>query len=174
MRKLNPNYQYVFVAGLAVFFTFLFHEFSHWATGEILGNKMGMNLNAAFPLKGYYLEEWHSLVVTAVGPLLTLAQGFFVYFVMQGNKNRFLYPFLFTPLVMRILALFMNFITPNDEGRISLSLGLGLLTVPIIICSILFYLTYKASQQNQYSAKFNVSNILLIIFFSSVLILASQ
>jgi hypothetical protein len=174
MKNLNQNLQYVLAAALAVFLTSLFHELAHWATGELLGNRMGMNLNAAFPVSGEYIQPWHALVVTAAGPLFTVLQGFVVYLLTQKYKNKFLYLFLFTPLIMRVLALFMNFLTPNDEGRISLALGLGLLTVPILICSILFFLTWRASRQNGYSVKFNAVSTVLVIFFLSVLILSTQ
>ncbi len=174
MKNLNQNLQYVLVAALAVFLTSLLHELAHWVTGELLGNRMAMNLNAAFPVNGIYLQPWHAHIVTAAGPIFTVLQGLVVYLLTQKYKNKFLYLFLLTALIMRALALFMNFLTPNDEGRISLALGLGLLTVPIVVCSILFLLTWRASRQNGYSVKFNAVNTVLIIFFLSVVILSTQ
>jgi hypothetical protein len=174
MKNLHQNLQYVLVAALAVFLTSLFHELAHWATGELLGNRMAMNLNAAYPVSGNYLQPWNAHIVTAAGPLFTVLQGFVVYLLTQKYKNKFLYLFLFTPLMMRTLALFMNFLNPNDEGRISLALGLGLFTVPIVVCSILFVMTWRISRQNGYSVKFNAVNTGLVIFFFSVLILSTQ
>jgi hypothetical protein len=174
MKNLNQNLQYVLAAAVAVFLTSLFHELAHWVTGELLGNRMAMNLNAAYPVSGEYLQPWHEHIVTAAGPIFTVLQGVVFYFLMQKHKNKFLYLFLFTPLIMRVLAMFMNFLTPNDEGRISLALGLGLWTVPIVVCSILFLLTFKASRQNGYSVRFNAITTVLVIFFLSVLILSTQ
>lgn len=174
MKNINQKVQYVLAAALAVLMTSLLHEFAHWVTGELLGNQMSMNLNAAFPVSGDYLQPWHAHIVTAAGPLFTVLQGFLIYLLMQKYKNKLLYLFLFTPLIMRALALFMNFLTPNDEGRISLTFGLGLLTVPILICSILFFLTWRISRQNGYSVKLNAVNTVLAIFFFSVLILSNQ
>jgi hypothetical protein len=174
MKNLNQNLQYVLVAALAVFLTSLLHELAHWTTGELLGNRMAMNLNAAYPVSGVYLKPWHAHIVTAAGPIFTVLQGFFVYLLTQKYKNKFLYLFLFTPFIMRTLALFMNFLNPNDEGRISLALGLGLLTVPILVCSILFLLTWRVSRQDDYSVKLNALNTVLVVFFFSVLILTTQ
>lgn len=174
MKTLSQSLQYILAAALAVFLTFLLHELAHWVTGELLGNRMAVNLNAAYPVSGEYLQPWHAHVVTAAGPIFTVLQGFVFYLLTQKYKHKFLYLFLFTPLIMRVLALFMNFLNPNDEGRISLALGLGLLTVPIVVCAILFLLTFKASQQNGYSVKTNVVNTVVVIFFASVLILSNQ
>jgi hypothetical protein len=174
MKTLNQNLQYILAAALAVFLSSLFHELAHWVTGELLGNRMAMNLNAAFPVSGDYMQPWHAHIVTAAGPIFTVLQGFVVYLLMQKYKNKFLYLFLLTPLIMRTLALFMNFLTPNDEGRISLALGLGLLTVPIVVCLILFLLTWKVSRQNGYSVRFNAVSTMLVIFFLSVVILSTQ
>ncbi len=174
MKILNQNLQYVLAAALAVFLTSLFHELAHWVTGELLGNRMGMNLNAAYPVNGGYLQPWHAHIVTAAGPLFTVLQGFLVYLLMRKYKNKILYLFLLSPLIMRVLAMFMNFLNPNDEGRISLALGLGLFTVPIVVCSILFFLTWKTSRQNGYSVRLNTVSTVLIIFFLSVVILSTQ
>ena len=38
---------------LAAYFSYLFHEFGHWTIGEILGNKMVLNLNYTWPKSGY-------------------------------------------------------------------------------------------------------------------------
>src|SRR5688572_305999 len=82
MKTLNQNPQYVLAAALAVFITSLLHELAHWVTGELLGNRMGMNLNAAYPVNGDYLQPWHAHIVTVAGPLFTVFQGFVVYLLM--------------------------------------------------------------------------------------------
>jgi hypothetical protein len=165
---------YVLAAAAAVFVTFLLHEAIHWVAGELLGNDMRMTLNSAYPVSGSYLEIWHTGIVSAAGPLFTLIQAVVVYLLMQRNRSALLYPFLLSPFLMRVLALFMNFINPQDEGRISQMLGLGLLTLPILVCTPLFFLTLRASQRRKYGWKLNAISVFLIILFSSILILASQ
>lgn len=172
-NTLSAGLTYVVAAAAAVFFTFLFHEASHWLAGVLLGNDMRMTLNSAYPVSGYR-ESWHAGIVSGAGPLFTVAQAVIVYWLMQRNRSVLLYPFLLSPFLMRLLALFINFINPQDEGRISQMLGLGLLTLPILVCTPLFFLTLRASQQRQYRWKFNAISVFLIIFFSSILILTSQ
>ena len=75
---------------------------------------------------------------------------------------------------MRLLAGIMNFINPNDEGRISLDLGLGTFTLSILVVGFLFYLTYDISKIRGFKAKLIVTTTLLIMLFSSILILSDQ
>jgi hypothetical protein len=75
---------------------------------------------------------------------------------------------------MRFLAGAMNFINPNDEGRISLELGLGKFTLSIVIVGILFYLTYTISKTRAFKTKLIAATTLLIMLFSSILILTDQ
>ena len=173
-KDFTTGLVYVLATAAAVFVTFLLHEATHWLTGVLLGNDMRMTLNSAYPASGSYLESWHMGVVSATGPLFTMIQAVVVYLLMQRNRSALLYPFLLTPFLMRLLALFMNFLNPQDEGRISQMLGLGLLTLPILVCTPLFFLTLRASQQRGYGWKLNAISVFLVIFFSSVLILASQ
>jgi len=160
--------------GLAVLFTFFIHEVTHWLAGELLGNRMGMTLNAAWPLSGNYLQRWHATAVSAVGPLITMLQAALAFMMFRRMPMRWIYPFLLTPAVMRILALCMNLINPQDEGRISLSLGIGLLTLPILVCAVLVSLVVKASRREKLSGRYNAFSIVLIVVFSSALILLSQ
>ena len=166
--------RYIFFSVVAVFLTFFLHELFHWITGEILGYKMIMTLNSVTPASGQYREDWHNTLVSAAGPLFTIIQAAILYFIMRKNKNVLLYPFLFIPLYMRILAGVMNVINLNDEGRISRTFGLGTFTLSILVCLFLFFLVYKISRQYKYTAKFQVINVLLTMAFSSVLILSDQ
>lgn len=166
--------KYMTITALSVLFTFVAHEFAHWLAGTMLDNPMGMTLNAAFPLSEAYLKPWHALVVTAAGPVITLLQALLIYFVIKRSKHPLLYPLLLTPLVMRSLALFMNLIQPNDEGRISEFLGWGLFTLPVMVCGFLFILVYKVSGIHWLTPRFIFVTVILIITVSSVLILSDQ
>ena len=61
---------YALAAGIAVVFTFALHEGTHWLAGELLVNRMGMNLNAAWPLSGDYAASSHKPYVDAAGPAI--------------------------------------------------------------------------------------------------------
>lgn len=168
------NFKYVLAILVAVIFTWILHEFSHWTAGELLGNDMIMTLNGCYPKSGQYRENWHSTVISAAGPIVTLIQAIVFYSLLKVKSEKLLFPFLLTCLYMRFLAGVMNFINPNDEGRISTDLGLGVFTLSILMVGILFYLTYAASKAKGFQSKFVVSTILLIMLFSSVVILSDQ
>ena len=174
MTYSKVTFKYIVISLLAVFLTFFLHELSHWIAGELLGYKMTMTLNGVTLAEGQYLKTWHETFVSAAGPVFTIIQATAIYIIMQQNKNTLFYPFLFSPLYMRVLAGVMNFINLNDEGRISKTLGLGTFTLSIIICLLLLFFVFKISKQNQYSLKFQITNLLLTMLFSSLLILSDQ
>jgi hypothetical protein len=170
--KINPTY--VLATMVAVFVTWLVHEFAHWSAGELLGNEMVMTLNTCYPKSGSFLANWHEVVISAAGPLITITQAFIFYLLLQKDKNKILFPFLLTALYMRALAGIMNFINLNDEGRISDALGLSSFTLPFIVFGILFYLVYSIVTRNELGAKLVTVTTLLIMLFSSILILSDQ
>jgi len=168
------NFKNALITLVAVIFTWMLHEFAHWITGEFLGNDMIMTLNTSYSKGGQYIAHWHSTVVSAAGPMVTLIQAIIFYYILKIKSGTPLFPFLLTCLYMRLLAGVMNFINPNDEGRISMDLGLGTFTLSISIVSILFYLTYDISKTRGLKTKLIVTTTLLIMLFSSIIILADQ
>jgi hypothetical protein len=166
--------RYVVVTGISIVFTWVLHEFAHWSTGELLGYKMSMTLNKAFPVNGKYSSDSHYLIISAAGPLITLVEALIVFLIMRYSRRIILYSILFSCFYMRFIAMILNIINLNDEGRISKSLGLGTFTLPVIMCAILFLLVYKISVLYGLKIKFILINIGLVIFFSSVIILTDQ
>jgi hypothetical protein len=168
------SFKYILVALMAVLITWVIHELAHWCTGELLGNQMVMTLNTAYPKAGKYSEEWHSTIISAAGPAITLIQALGFYFLLKRSSSNLLFPFLLTCLYMRSLAGVMNFINLNDEGRISKDLGLGSFVLPFLVFGILFYLVYSTTTTKEYRANFIAISVLLIMLFSSILILSDQ
>jgi hypothetical protein len=134
--RLGP---FVLVLAAAAVSTALLHELGHWLAGTWLGNEMVMSLNAARPVAGYG-ADWHAWVVTAAGPAVTLLQAVLVWLLSRRGGPPWLFAFLLTPLVYRTMAMAMNALNPNDEGRLSLELGLGLYTLPALVCAFLLWL----------------------------------
>lgn len=166
--------KYTLITLLAVVFTWLFHEFMHWLTGEALGNKMVMTINSGYPESRQYVSSWHATVVSAAGPVATLVQAIVIYSLVKTRYNLVLFPFLLTCLYMRTIAGFLNFINPNDEGRVGVDLGVGKFTLSILVVAFLFYLTYKAISNNGISRKIVIITTLVVMFLSSVLVLFDQ
>jgi hypothetical protein len=150
------------------------HELSHVLAGIFLGYDMGATLNKAFPVSGSYSSDSHYQLVSAAGPLFTLVEALIVFLLMRSRNIKWLYPFLFTCFYMRFFAAGISFLNPNDEARISRSLGLGTFTLPVIMTAILFWMLYTISRRYGFSKKFNLLTLVLVIFFSSIIILSDQ
>lgn len=168
------RFTYILITAFAVLFTWMLHEFAHWAAGTYLGYDMAMTLNKTYPVSGAYDTDAHYQLISAAGPLVTLLEAIVIFFTMRSFSTKWLYPFLFTCFYMRLLAAGISLGNPNDEARISQSLGIGTFTLPIVMNAILFFLLYKISGLYGFSKKFNFLTLCLVLLFSSVLILLDQ
>ncbi len=156
-------------------FTWMLHEFTHWITSELLGYKAIMRLNSVSGIEGQNPTAWHQVYISAAGPLITIIQAITVFYLLQSRFwNKYLYTLLFTAFYMRLLAGLMNFINPNDEGRIGLFLEIGIFTLPLIVSGLLFYLVYTISKKYALNLRFHLWTTLIIMTISSILILTDQ
>lgn len=175
MNNLLGNLRYAGVVLVAVLFSWLSHELAHWLTDTALGYEAVMTFNTVYIKSGGYRAEWHMVLVSGTGPLLTIIQAIVVYlWLRKKGWNANLYPFLLIPLYTRLLAGVMNFINLNDEGRISHFLGIGDYTLSILVSAFLGLLVYKVSKQYKPGWKYQVWTVILIMIFSSILILGDQ
>lgn len=161
---------------VVVLATWFVHEFGHWITAEMLGYPSGMSMNKTFPKGHYNVPRIHQFMVTASGPVVTIFIATTAYSFLKAGRfwNGWLYLIIFTAFYMRFLAGGMNLINFNDEGKISMMLGLGVFTIPILVSAYLFYLLYRSSKEYALSRKFVIGTLLLIMFFSSALIIADD
>ncbi len=125
----NPtiNGKYIIVCALAVFLTWILHEFSHWSAGELLGLDMTMSLNRTFQLHAETTSVTNAEIISIAGPLFTLCQAVLVFLLIKKTKNWLLYPFLLVCFYMRFFAAVVSFRNPNDEARVSQLMGIGLI-----------------------------------------------
>ncbi len=165
---------YLLWVATAVASTWLIHELAHWAAGTLLGYQMRMTLNSAGLVQGEYHAAWHSLVVSAAGPIITLVQAGVVFVLLRRASSAELYPFVFVPFYMRLLAGAMNLINLNDEGRVSQALGLGTYTLPVLVSLALLAMVIQASRSAAFRTRFQVGTTLTVMLFSSILILLDQ
>ena len=172
----NPkiSFTYIVITAVAVFASWELHELAHYLTGTYLGYRMGMSLNTGFPIQGHYNSDIDYQIISAAGPIFTLAEAMIVFSMMYRKNLPSLYPFLYTCFYMRLLAAVLSFIHPNDEARISRSIGLGLFTLPVISVAIFFFLLYKIAKQYGFTTKFNLITMVLIIAFSTAIIFSDQ
>lgn len=175
MKNQKISFIYVLVAFAAVLFTWFIHEFAHWLAYTLQGYDAFMGLNKA-GVRGDEVPNIDQQVLgAAAGPIITVLQAILAYgFLKKNDWNKYVYLILFIPFYMRFLAGLMNVIQPNDEGFIGQQLGIGMFTISIIISAFLFWLVFKTSKSYQLKARFHVFTTLLIMFFSSVVIMVDQ
>lgn len=173
-KESSINLNYLFASLAAVALTWLVHEFAHWLAGELLGNQMVMTLNTCNPVSGSYKEDWHKIIISASGPIVTFIEALGIYFLLQKNYSHLLFPALLTCFYMRLVAGAISVINPNDEARISETLGLGTFTLPFIVSAVLFYLVYQIVKKRKFTAMQIAVALLLIMLFSSIIILTDQ
>lgn len=125
--------------------TYLFHEFGHWAVGELLGNRMAYSLNYVWPKDGHYLRESHALYTSIAGPAFTILQAMVALLVIERHKVLYAYPFVFFPMFNRSFSLVLGGLSRQDEARISLLLGTGTYLVPTIVLVILLSMVIRCS-----------------------------
>src|SRR5690606_10396424 len=128
-------------------------------------------LNSASPVNGNYINSLHENIVSVSGPVFTIMQAVAFYLIIKKNKNYMLYPFVFVPFLMRVMATVISIYNPNDESRVSEWLGIGQWSLPIFVVLFLFTLIYKSSKQQGYTFKFNAINYLLATVFISTVVL---
>ncbi len=163
MQLSFPEFiKYVAVLIVASLLTFFFHEMFHWIGYQLLGYDAGFTLNGAgVKDSSISLTKTHRIITSALGPIFTIIQAVVFFFILKKRKNILLYPFLFLPFVMRLGAGWANRFQPNDEGRISLDLGLNLYVVSAVVVAFLFYLIFKISRENKISWVLNLITLVL-------------
>jgi len=175
MNEQRINGKYILAGIVAVIFTWIIHEFTHWFTSELFGYETIMRLNGTSPVEGENPTELQMAIISISAPIVTILQALVVFIILKTrNWNKYLYPFLFTAFYMRFLAGLMNFINVNDEGRVSQYLEIGTFTLSIIVSGLLFYMVFKISKKYSLNWKFQLGTYLIILIVSSILILADQ
>nr|WP_321235095.1 hypothetical protein [uncultured Psychroserpens sp.] len=175
MNDQRINGKYILAGMVAVIFTWIVHEFTHWVTSELFGYETIMQLNSTSPIKGENPTESRMAIISISAPIVTILQALVVFIILKTrNWNKYLYPFLFTAFYMRLLAGLMNFINVNDEGRVSQYLGIGTFTLSITASGLLFYMVYKISKKHSLNWKFQLGTYVIVIVISSILILSDM
>ncbi len=175
MSDQKITVKYVIAGALAVFITWLIHEFTHWLTGELYGYETIMRLNGTSIIEGKDPTELQSAIISISAPIVTVLQGFVFFWILKFRKwNKYLYPMLFTAFFMRFLAGLMNFQMLNDEGRVSEYLGIGTFTLSVIISALLFFMVYTISKKHQLNWKFQLWTVLIIMIATTILIFSDQ
>lgn len=175
MNEQKINGKYIITGIMAVIFTWIIHEFTHWFTSELFGHETIMRINGTSSVEGENPTELQKAIISISAPIVTILQALLVFIILKTRSwNKYLYPFIFTAFYMRFLAGLMNFINVNDEGRVSQYLGIGTFTLSIIVSGLLFYMIYKISKKYSLNWKFQLGTYLIVMVVSSILILSDN
>ncbi len=162
---------YIGISVLVGMASIFFHERSHWLVTELFGYETTFTLNTSQVIdQTIQLSRIERLLTAFAEPLFTIFQAVVFYLILNERKRILLYSFLFYPFTLRFGAAIANVFQPNDEGRISLDLGLPLNTISIVVVGFLFVLIVRISKKYNYSFLFNFLTFLLM---ASIVILIS-
>ena len=168
------NARYVLTTVLVVLFTWLIHEFAHWATYAVFGYEATMGLNHVSIAEGFEAERTHRLWCIAMGPIVTVLQAVVAFWILKRGWKKLVYPVLFSAFYMRSLAGAMNVLNPNDEGKLSVEFGLGLFAIPVLVGLFLLVLVILTSRRHHLHASIQWKTTMVVMVTSSMLILGDM
>lgn len=141
-RLLTPSfYALLFGVGIGTFFI---HELAHWLAGVALGHDMIASPNHV--RSSSPMPVGHQIIVSAAGPLVTIAQGVIGFWLVKRRRSLAGFALIYMAFFMRLLACALSLFNPNDEARVSQLLGWGTITIPLVVVTGLFVLTFIASR----------------------------
>lgn len=135
--RTGPGF-YILLAAVLVA-TFALHEGGHWLAAVLLGHDAFYGLNSAGARS--VVSADHKMIVDAAGPIVTVVQGLIAFAVIQVRPNLTAFAFLWSAAFMRLMAGLISFIHLNDEGRLSVGLGLPAFVLPVAVAGLLVGLT---------------------------------
>ncbi|MBY0422196.1 MAG: hypothetical protein K2Q06_07825 [Parvularculaceae bacterium] len=119
--------------------TFVVHEGAHGVAGAALGYPMEVSSNHASPVGGK-AERHDAMTITAAGPAATILGAFLAAaFIPRALLG---FQIVLAAFLMRLLASGISLVSPNDEMRLSVQLGLhpwalpGVVTVALLLTTI--------------------------------------
>lgn len=98
-------------------------------------------------------EQWQKALVAAGGPVITIIQALVAFLFVIREKSYKAVAFLYAAAFMRVVATGVTVMNPNDEARISMFLGRGKWTLPLLLSFALVALFVQASGKLQLTWK---------------------
>jgi hypothetical protein len=123
--------------------TNLVHEAGHAVAGKVLGYTVFVNINSSGNVSEDYRSVADATLVDAAGPVTTILVALIALISVRENPRDVPLTIIFCAFAMRLLAAVASLTGPNDEARISMTLGLGYWTLhslSIIVLLMFFVL----------------------------------
>jgi hypothetical protein len=168
--KLKAPFYVWFVFAFLV--SYLIHETAHWLTAMALGIDAEFRLNAVRYLSP--TAPWQRALIDGAGPALTIAQAILAFVLVGRGASAKAFAFLYVAAFMRFAAAVVSLLHPNDEARISMLLGLGKWTLPVLVAGGLILLAAKAGKRFQLTWKDQVLCYLVASLAVSVIVAADR
>ncbi|MBA3999220.1 hypothetical protein [Brevundimonas sp.] len=149
------NWRFQIWLSVAVILTFALHEAGHWAVGELLGHEAYYGLNSA-GVRGEVPDD-HRLLIIVGGPAVTAMQAFVALALVLARESLSAYAVLYAAAFMRFMAAVITIMNPNDEARLSLALGWGTWTLPVVTVLALVGLVWVGARRLGVSWKTNLA-----------------
>lgn len=125
---------------------FVLHEAAHWLAGSLLGYDMRMSLGRAWPAQGAFGSVGDETVVSAAGPTFTVVVAVVGTCIALVGKQVWAYTLVFSAVFMRAVAFGVSLFNPNDEARISVTLGWPWWVLPAFVVGLLLMLAVVDSR----------------------------
>ncbi|MEM8771466.1 MAG: hypothetical protein AAGD92_07445 [Pseudomonadota bacterium] len=135
-----------------IFFGTLLHEGAHWLAGELLGYDMQAGFGRAWSVGAIESENpvRDAQIITIAGPVFTVAVAFVGFLLCVFANQLWAYTLIFSALYQRALAMVLSYVSkPNDEARISTSLGWEWWVAPSIVVGFLLVLCVAAAWRHR-------------------------
>lgn len=166
MTKFGPRFYGTLVwVGLI---TFVMHEAAHWSAGELLGYPMRPGLKSGVALRPTTVRD--ATLISAAGPAITILIAAIAFGRVVATGSATAFAFVIWAAFMRMVAAGLGVVMPNDAARISLTLGLGLWTLPLLVSAWLVALAWIASRRLRATWRTGVFCYLVLSLVTAVIV----
>ena len=113
------------------------HELGHALMSKWLGYDVAMTVNKVHSSGGEGAAPLvHSILIALAGPLVTIALSVLAY-LNRHRLGALALIITFNAMIMRMIAAAVSVSHPNDEAWVSQTLGIGMWTLPLLVCALL-------------------------------------
>jgi hypothetical protein len=146
LKESRINWKVIILFIPVAFITYLFHEFGHWALGELCGDDMMISLNNSAPKSGYFMNDSHALWSAIGGPLFTVIQAIVFLLITWITKSIYAYSFVFFAAFSRFFSIVFGGINLQDEARIASLMDANKYVVAAIVITILVLILWRCNR----------------------------
>ncbi len=166
MKTTKPLFLQFFISTVSAWLTYLAHEFFHWLAYTFFEIKTSFELNTIkVQDHSEIIPDSKLLIIYGSGVVFTFSQSLYCYLRLKKKESIWLTALLISAFELRLLAAILNFISPSDEGKISLILGVNQHTFSFLLLGGMGWFIYKLINGKKHTTK-ELTLIFLVVFIS--------